>query len=817
MRKTIMVAGIALGSASVAAMPSDARADATADAYADVRSIIEDVITVDVAKGLADQLQARNPVLRAYLSGFIEKLRTRQWATLRDGLRDDLDEIAGDYVFFAIDHCADALDAQACTREFLDPGKRCTAYPVSGSSASCAAGDAAAFSAHLVTSKCRDGDPTKATDAAGLRTLVACDAALTIEDSIQGHRPEVRGHLIDTIADVLVVDLVRATVLAPPDAPALRDKVRTVLNRWLTDPKALETELAALSDELRTASYDEQAYRSLLRACEVDTGNDAVKRLCGLVEGLRKAARSVPQLQLVQRAPGATEDATVNVALGGAVLEPVRSALDAKTDASAPSRATRAISALLANVPASCPSKVWPSCGGTIADGTKLEMRKPGGSLKLVYKEGAWTADVPEPTVGGVQKKTARNPTDATDASVEKMIREFLPVAAPEEQAAITQANLAARAIWAMVYVSDALRTRWYAWDWGAGARSPDATFLRLGEVLTSSFAFVSGEECQFGDKAKPVYVAKAGAGDDAKTAGAFLCKLLSTFRTSGSGTGTLLDSIQRAASKGDYGRLASGMVATILENTRSPVMKPEDLAKLSTDAREAELAEGARKDAVFNRFFVTAASYVVDIGSEGSQREASRAAFRDAARDALIELGDGRGVPDIDHGWRKRWQESWIPDLGIAESWSATYRNATPRDGLRYTATANWLVLRWAASHNFGLRGSLVDLFGPFSELALRPSDAHPENPGLLLLDAVRPRLGVWGAVPEVTRNVTVEANVGWRPLAICGDRIPGGGVAGYDYAFTPPWTSSCKGAGGKVPVGDTPLELSVGATVVF
>ena len=71
------------------------------------------------------------------------------------------------------------------------------------------------------------------------------------------------------------------------------------------------------------------------------------------------------------------------------------------------------------------------------------------------------------------------------------------------------------------------------------------------------------------------------------------------------------------------------------------------------------------------------------------------------------------------------------------------------------------------AFSDNAGLELSVLDLVAPLSELALRPAGDYAEE-NLVLLDAVRPRLGVWLAVPQLSRRLELSAGVGARLVGL-------------------------------------------------
>jgi hypothetical protein len=61
------------------------------------------------------------------------------------------------------------------------------------------------------------------------------------------------------------------------------------------------------------------------------------------------------------------------------------------------------------------------------------------------------------------------------------------------------------------------------------------------------------------------------------------------------------------------------------------------------------------------------------------------------------------------------------------------------------------------------GLELSVLDFVAPLAELALRPAGDY-QNEKIVALDGVRPRLGVWIAVPQFSRRLTLSSGFGGR-----------------------------------------------------
>jgi hypothetical protein len=61
------------------------------------------------------------------------------------------------------------------------------------------------------------------------------------------------------------------------------------------------------------------------------------------------------------------------------------------------------------------------------------------------------------------------------------------------------------------------------------------------------------------------------------------------------------------------------------------------------------------------------------------------------------------------------------------------------------------------------GLEASLLDPVAPLAELALRPSGTYSDQ-SYVALDAVRPRVGMWVALPALSKRLTLSTGVAAR-----------------------------------------------------
>jgi hypothetical protein len=66
------------------------------------------------------------------------------------------------------------------------------------------------------------------------------------------------------------------------------------------------------------------------------------------------------------------------------------------------------------------------------------------------------------------------------------------------------------------------------------------------------------------------------------------------------------------------------------------------------------------------------------------------------------------------------------------------------------------------------GIQLSLLDLLAPFSEAAARKGTYTNASQPYLLLDLLRPRVGLWLGVPEFSRHLLITGSVGARFITV-------------------------------------------------
>ncbi len=158
--------------------------------------------------------------------------------------------------------------------------------------------------------------------------------------------------------------------------------------------------------------------------------------------------------------------------------------------------------------------------------------------------------------------------------------------------------------------------------------------------------------------------------------------------------------------------------------------------------------------------FFLSLSAYLLD-NSEGVGEAVARSAFRASAKELLLSQSH-RGVPRADDRLRFR----LIPRLSLRLSFAESYQ-ATDGDTRRRVVAADWPTAMVALSDYVGIELSVIDFLAPLAELALRPAGSY-ENEKDVALDLLRPRAGIWIAVPQFSRRLTLSSGFGARFLDV-------------------------------------------------
>jgi hypothetical protein len=114
------------------------------------------------------------------------------------------------------------------------------------------------------------------------------------------------------------------------------------------------------------------------------------------------------------------------------------------------------------------------------------------------------------------------------------------------------------------------------------------------------------------------------------------------------------------------------------------------------------------------------------------------------------------------------------------------------------------------------GLEASLVDWAASVSELALRRADVDYDNPGLVALDMIRPRLDLMIGLPVLTERLAMSLGASWRLIA----PVPGHAGDAADkttpnaFTYLPFWSGDDRLKRGSHAAF---IELSAGVHYVF
>ncbi len=250
------------------------------------------------------------------------------------------------------------------------------------------------------------------------------------------------------------------------------------------------------------------------------------------------------------------------------------------------------------------------------------------------------------------------------------------------------------------------LRARWYLWQSDTKSAIDDLDVAELLEVARASLSNTKQ------GVAALAFLDKTGAG------GAASIDIGDWFRF-----------VMRA----DYRSLA-------MESLRAAL----DL-KLGDSSRPAET------------FFLTLASYLLDAG-DGVGEQVARSAFRASAKELLLSQSH-RGVPRV--GDRVRFNA--LPRLALRLWFSETYGVTDDNDTRRNVVAADWPTLMVAITDYIGLELSAIDPIAPLAEMALRPAGKY-HNQRYVMLDVLRPRIGTWVAVPQLSRRLALTIGLGAR-----------------------------------------------------
>jgi hypothetical protein len=277
-------------------------------------------------------------------------------------------------------------------------------------------------------------------------------------------------------------------------------------------------------------------------------------------------------------------------------------------------------------------------------------------------------------------------------------------------------ARVVLRSVARMARLVGELRSRWYLWTPNASAATEELDVVEL------------------------MHTARAALGDANPPAAATNALAFLDHHATGGGSTLDIGDWLRLVMKHDYRSLA-------MESLRAAL----DL-KLDDASRPRET------------FFLTLASYLLDAG-EGVNETVARSAFRAAAKD-LLAATSHVGLPSNEHRARFR----WLPRIGVGLSFDSNYA-ATGGDSRRTVVSAQWPTAMIAVSDYLGFEASLLDGAAPLAELALRQAGAYRDE-RYVALDLLRPRLGLWVAMPALSKRLALTTGIAGRFVHVASDR---------------------------------------------
>ena len=148
-------------------------------------------------------------------------------------------------------------------------------------------------------------------------------------------------------------------------------------------------------------------------------------------------------------------------------------------------------------------------------------------------------------------------------------------------------------------------------------------------------------------------------------------------------------------------------------------------------------------------------------------------------ARHSRDWSGDHEGVPRaVD-----RVAFRWLPRLALRLSFNDTYA-VTDGDSRRSVVSADFPTAMVAVNDFIGLEASVLDPIAPLAEMALRPAGTYSGYP-YVALDLLRPRVGGYICIPQLSRRIAISAGFGARFLDV--KREPGTTAVTAQYGYKP------------------------------
>ncbi|MCX5742348.1 MAG: hypothetical protein NT062_07615 [Proteobacteria bacterium] len=692
-----------------------ARADLASSLYGDIHDVVQELIETEVTTSVVAKLKARSPALGFYMHGTLERLASPYWGSLGRTLKADLTVMIADFVYWHMSVGGGDGDIVKSAQRFFN----CSNGGPDQLKPACQRLLAAVVGQNrpLLEVECRRVKP----DA---DRRMACDVALATLAALEG-RKEVRHHLTDALTDVVLQEI--------GNDRGLTERAQDVLSRWLELKNDIPVPLfevlgnADVGDLLDDAEIEKRcgadnAWRTMADFFNDPTVGPAWVCFAVTAPALKKALEIGVTIREKDATPKVLRDTLsagylnahfdywkVETAIKDLDFERAtedvvaRAILDMAMDEKCPQQGTPAD-------PSPSPS---PDVAAPLpCQGVRLA---PGAAINIYFLNRNYVGTVS--ATGQIELKPAATKLSALMAKYNKgmkRIRELRAlVPAPLKKyvffagEALPNANKMLRAVHQMVRLVTELRSRWYLWQSDAKQAFEELDVAELLRVARASL----------GKRADKIEVL------------AFLDK-----HAIGGASSIDIGDWFRYVMRADFRALA-------MESLRAAL----DL-KLGDSSRPAET------------FFMTLASYLLDAG-DGVGEEVARSAFKASAKELLLQSAT-RGVPRS--GDRVRL--SYLPRVALKFAFNDAYAD-TDNDTKRTVVSADWPTAMIAITDYIGVEGSIADLVAPLSEMALRPPGQYDKQ-GLVLLDLVRPRVGMWVAMPALSRRVALTIGAGARFL---------------------------------------------------
>ncbi len=672
----------------VCALVRPARADLASSLYGDVRDVIEELIQTEVTTSVVRTVSDRSPALAFYMHGTLERLGSPYWGSLGRVLKDDVGVAVADFVYWHMSTGGGDGDIVASAKRFFGCAKR---------SADRASDPCTRLLTAIQVQKrplleveCRRAKPAA-------ERRIACHVGLAVLAALKG-RGEVRHHLIDALAEIVLFEIVDRDVGV---------RMRDVLTKWLDLPKDLPTPLleALANPDLGSLLTDESLDKrcsnpeEIKRAIDDPTG--AFSWLCFAVTHKKLEPILAATVTVHDGSPPFTQ-----VIQHWELEVGIRDLEYGKTDEDVLYR-------LFAELAwdKQCPiGKATDACSGKrFQPGAQITVAWLGRqALKVtIGANGKLTGGQPGFLTGPVFKfrKLSQRINELralVPASLKPILFYAGQTVSPDTKAALRAVNRMARLV-------TELRARWYLWS--QNTKSFDD--LDIAELLSVARASL--------DKATI----------EGNAALAFLDK-----QASGGASTIDIGDWLRMVMRADYRSLAMESLSAALDLHKQDTNRPRE------------------------RFFLSLAAYMLDT-SEGVGEAVARSAFRAAAKELLLSASH-RGVPRTHDRLRLR----LIPRLSARLSFNDTYA-ITDGDSRRRVVAADWPTCMVAINDFVGFEASVIDPIAPLAEMALRPPGTY-QRYEYVALDALRPRLGVWIAAPQLSRRLALTSGFGARFLDV-------------------------------------------------